>query len=120
MKTAEQANPLEPPLYEPLSEILKRLNERFGTDITGEAAEEFIGTLEDKLNEDEGLANSFSVNTTENARLTFDNKVRDHVQDMIDTNFKFYKQINDKPEFAEFLNDLLFDRYSERKKERDN
>ena len=99
---------------EPLSEILKRLNERFGTDITGPDAEEFIGTLEAKLNEDEGLAASFAVNTAENARLTFDNKVRDHVQDMIDTNFKFYKQINDKPEFAEFLNDLLFDRYSER------
>ena len=107
--------PPEPPLPEPLSEILKRLNERFGTDITGPAAEEFIGILEGKLNEDEGLASSFAVNTPENARLTFDHKVRDHVQDMIDTNFKFYKQINDKPEFAEFLNDLLFDRYSERK-----
>jgi hypothetical protein len=28
---------------------------------------------------------------------------------------KSLKQINDKPEFAEFLNDLLFDRYAERK-----
>ena len=107
--------PPEPPLPEPLSEILKRLNERFGTDISGPAAEEFIGTLEQKLADDEGLAASFAVNTAENARLTFDNKVRDHVQDMIDTNFQFYKQINDKPEFAEFLNDLLFDRYAERK-----
>ena len=42
-------------------------------------------------------------------------RVRDHVQDMIDTNFKFFKQINDKPEFAAFLNDLLFDRYAGRK-----
>lgn len=107
--------PPEPPLPEPLSEILKRLNERFGTDITGPAAEEFIDILEHKLDADAGLAASFAVNTPENARLTFDHKVRDHVQDMIDTNFKFYKQINDKPEFAEFLNDLLFDRYSERK-----
>ena len=105
----------DPPLPEPLSEILKRLNERFGTDIVGPAAEEFIETLETKLNADESLAASFAVNTSENARLTFDHKVRDHVQDMIDTNFKFYKQINDKPEFAEFLNDLLFDRYSERR-----
>lgn len=107
--------PPEPPLPEPLSEILKRLNERFGTDITGPAAEEFLESLEQKLDADAGLAASFAVNTPENARLTFDTKVRDHVQDMIDTNFKFYKQINDKPEFADFLNDLLFDRYSERK-----
>ena len=50
------------------------------------------------------------------ARLhPFDHKVREHVQDMIDTNFKFFKQINDKPEFAASLNDLLFDRYAERK-----
>ncbi|MDA7861477.1 DEAD/DEAH box helicase family protein, partial [bacterium] len=112
--------PPEPPPLEPLSEILSRLNERFGTDIQGAAAEEFIGSLEVKLAGDEGLAASFNVNTAENARLTFDNKVRDHVQDMIDTNFKFYKQINDKPEFADFLNDLLFDRYSEQKTPGDN
>jgi hypothetical protein len=34
---------------------------------------------------------------------------------MIDTNFKFFKQINDKPEFADYLKNLLFDRCSERK-----
>ena len=105
----------QPPDPEPLSEILKRLNERFGTNFAPEETE-FLETLEAKLNEDDGLAASFEVNTAENARLTFDHKVRDHVQDMIDTNFKFFKQINDKPEFADFLNDLLFDRYSERKK----
>ncbi|MEX1027502.1 MAG: type I restriction endonuclease, partial [Candidatus Paceibacterota bacterium] len=80
--------PPQPPQPEPLSEILKRLNERFGTDITGPAAEEFLESLETKLDDDRGLAASFAVNTAENARLTFDNKVRDHVQDMIDTNFK--------------------------------
>lgn len=109
-------SPSEKPMPEPLSEILKRLNERFGTDFAPDETE-FLETLEAKLNEDEGLAASFEVNTPENSRLTFDHKVRDHVQDMIDTNFKFFKQINDKPEFANFLNDLLFDRYSERKKD---
>jgi type I restriction enzyme R subunit len=99
---------------EPLSAILKLLNERFGTDFKEEDTQ-FIETLEGKLDADAGMAASFAVNTRENARLTFDHKVRDHVQDMIDTNFKFFKQINDKPEFADFLNDLLFDRYAERK-----
>ncbi len=99
---------------QPLSEILKLLNDRFGTNFEPED-EEFLETLEQKLDEDHGLAASFAVNTRENARLTFDHKVRDHVQDMIDTNFKFFKQINDKPEFADYLNNLLFDRYSERK-----
>jgi type I restriction enzyme R subunit len=99
---------------EPLSEILKLLNERFGTDFK-EEDRAFLQVLEQKLSEDPGLAASFAVNTRENARLTFEHKMRDAVQDMIDTNFKFYKQINDKPEFAEFLNNLLFDRYAERK-----
>jgi type I restriction enzyme R subunit len=100
---------------EPLSAILKLLNERFGFEVEEEGGKEFISSLESKLDADAGMAASFAVNTRENARLTFDHKVRDHVQDMIDTNFKFFKQINDKPEFADFLNDLLFDRYAERK-----
>jgi type I restriction enzyme R subunit len=101
-------------VLEPLSEILKLLNDRFGTNFA-EQDKEFLETLEQKLDADVGMASSFAVNTRENARLTFDHKVRDHVQDMIDVNFKFFKQINDKPEFAAFLNDLLFDRYAERK-----
>ncbi len=103
---------------EPLSQILKLLNERFGTNFA-EEDKEFLETLEGKLDTDAGLAASFAVNTRENARLTFDLRVRDHVQDMIDTNFKFFKQINDKPQFAEFLNDLLFDRYAERREKTD-
>lgn len=101
-------------VLEPLSEILKLLNDRFGTNFAAED-KQFLETLEEKLDADAGMAASFAVNTRENARLTFDHKVRDHVQDMIDTNFKFFKQINDKPEFGAFLNDLLFDRYTERR-----
>ncbi|HVA49607.1 MAG TPA: type I restriction endonuclease [Pirellulales bacterium] len=101
-------------VLEPLSEILKLLNDRFGTSFA-EDDKQFLETLEEKLDADVGMASSFAVNTRENARLTFDHKVRDHVQDMIDVNFRFFKQINDKPEFAAFLNDLLFDRYAQRK-----
>ena len=99
---------------EPLSQILLLLNDRFGTNFQ-EEDKQFLETLEEKLDTDPGMAASYAVNTRENARLTFDIKVRDHVQDMIDSNFRFFKQINDKPEFADFLNDLLFDRYAERR-----
>jgi type I restriction enzyme R subunit len=116
LKPVQARTSFQPPeeQLEPLSEILKLLNERFGTDFK-EEDKVFLQTLEKKLAEDPGLAASFAVNTRENARLTFEHKVRDTVQDMIDTNFKFYKQINDKPEFADFLNNLLFDRYAEGK-----
>ncbi len=50
------------------------------------------------------------VNTPENARLTFDYVVNDRLQDMIETNFKFYKRITDDQEFAKFFLDWLFER----------
>ena len=51
------------------------------------------------------------VNTPENARLTFDNVANDKIQELIDTNLKFYKQINDDAEFGKFFMDFLFARY---------
>ena len=37
-------------------------------------------------------------------------------KDMIDGHFKFYKHVNDDPDFAKTLLDLLFERYLERAK----
>ena len=99
---------------EALSQIIQELNTRFGTDFT-EADKVFIEHLEGKLATDQALDASMKVNTPENARLTFDHVANDKVQELIDTNFKFYKQINDDPEFGKFLLDWLFDRYSRKK-----
>jgi len=74
----------------------------------------FIEQLETKLYEDAALWASVQVNAPENARLTFNHVAEDRLQDMIDTNFKFYKQITDDSEFAKFLFDWLFDRYRKR------
>lgn len=95
---------------EPLSQIIRELNERFGTDFT-EDDKVFIRQLEEKLARDAVLENSVQVNTRENARLAFDTVVNDRVQEMIDSNFKMYKQINDNKEFANMLLDWLFNRY---------
>jgi type I restriction enzyme R subunit len=105
--------PPEFPLPEPLSQIVQELNERFGTDFTDDD-KVFIKHLEGKLATDRALEASVMVNTPENARLTFDHVANDKVQELIDTNFKFYKQINDDPEFGKFLLDWLFERYSQR------
>ena len=37
--------------------------------------------------------------------------VNDLLPDMIDGHFKFYKQVNDDPEFAKTFLDWLFERY---------
>lgn len=95
---------------EALSKIIKELNKRFGTNFSDED-KVFIETLEQKLSQDPVLESSMRVNSEENFRLTFDDAARDAVQEMIDTNFKFYKQINDDKEFAKQFFNWLFDRY---------
>lgn len=101
---------MSPDEIEALSKIIKDLNERFGTDFSNDD-KVFIEQLESRLISDPILENSLQVNTRENFRLTFDNVVNDVVQDMIDSNFKFYKQINDDFQFAKTFFDWLFDRY---------
>jgi type I restriction enzyme R subunit len=95
---------------EPLSVIIQELNERFGTDFS-EADKVFVSQLEERLVSDPVLENSARVNTEENFRLTFNNVVNEIVQNMMDTNFRFFKQINDDAQFAKFFFDWLFERY---------
>jgi type I restriction enzyme, R subunit len=99
-----------PEIIEPLSQIIRELNERFGTDFS-EEDRVFIETLEARLAEDQSLTASVRVNTPENARLTFDYVVTDRLQDMVETDFKLYKRINDDQEFSKFFLDWLFKRF---------
>jgi len=84
---------------EPLSQIIQELNEHFGTDFT-EEDKLCIREIEQRLSNNTALEASVRVNPPENARLTFDLVVNDLLQDMIDGHFKFYKHVNDDPEFA--------------------
>jgi type I restriction enzyme R subunit len=105
-----------PAEIEALSLILKTLNDRFGTDFTDDD-KLFIQQLEEKLSGDAALEASVKVNVPENARLTFDHVANDKIQEMIDSNFKFYKQITDDPKFEQFFLGWLFERYSKAEKE---
>jgi type I restriction enzyme, R subunit len=100
---------------EPLSQILRDLNEHFGTDFT-EEDKLCLVEIEQRLAYNTALEASVRVNPPENARLTFDLVVNDLLQDMIDGHFKFYKHVNDDPEFARTLLDLLIERYLVRSK----
>lgn len=95
---------------EPLSQIIQELNQRFGTDFT-DVDKVFIRQLEEKLAVNSALKASVRVNPPENARLTFDHVVNDRLQEMIDSNFKFYKQVTDNQEFSKVFVDWLFERY---------
>ncbi len=98
-----------PDPLEPLSQIIRELNERFGTNFTEKDKVSLKG-LEERLAGNEALAASLKANTEENARLTFDHVVKDQLQDMVDTNFELYKRVTDDPQFSKFLLDWLFER----------
>ena len=99
----------QPGRLEPLSQIIRELNEKFGTDFR-EKDKVVIRQLEERLSAHESLADSIRVNTTENARLTFESVVTDQLQDLANTNFEFYKRVTDDDAFARHFLNWLFDR----------
>ncbi|RPJ03653.1 MAG: hypothetical protein EHM28_14955, partial [Spirochaetaceae bacterium] len=99
---------LSPEEMEPLSQIIKDLNERFGLNLGPEHLST-LGQMMDKLDKDPGLDASARVNTRENVRLAFEHKVEDAIQEIVDSNFDLYKRITDDPSFGEAVKSLLFD-----------
>ena len=104
---------LAPEEFEPLSEIIQELNTRFGTNFTDDD-KLCIHEIEQRLDGNDALEASVRVNPPENARLSFDHFVTDLLQGMVDGHFKFYKQVNDDPAFAQAFLDWLFKRYLDR------
>ena len=119
-----QVRPLEPAAGEPaggvggeeteaLSLIIAALNERFGLNL-GDEHRVTLEQIRSALDQDAGLDASARVNTRENVRLTFDPKVEDKIQEIVETNFDLYKRITDDPDFGRTFKDFLFDDYIKR------
>ncbi len=51
------------------------------------------------------------MNTRENVRLTFDQKVEHVIQEIVDSNFELEKSITDDRAFGEAIKNFLFDQY---------
>lgn len=98
---------------EPLSQIIAALNERFGLNL-GPEHRITLEQIRDALDRDPGLDASARVNVRENVRLTFDPKVEDKIQEIVETNFELYKRITDDPAFGQAIKNLLFDDYIRR------
>ena len=73
-----------------------------------------LESIRSALDADAGLDASARVNTRENVRLTFDPKVEDKIQEIVETNFDLYKRITDDPDFGRALKNFLFDDYIRR------
>ncbi len=105
-----QPGDLSPIELKALSDIIKDLNERFGTEFT-EEDRLVIHQIEQKLAQDQRLNQTVRVNTPENAMLTFRDVLQDMLHEMLETNFKFYQHMDSNPDFADRLTKVLFDRY---------
>ena len=99
-----------PEEMEALSRIIADLNERFGIEL-GPEHRVTLGRMLDRLGEDAALKVATKVNTLENVRITFDHKVEQVIQEIVDINFDLYKRITDDHTFGEILKNHLFDEY---------
>ena len=99
-----------PEELEALSRIIADLNERFGIEL-GPEHRITLGRMMERLEEDAALETATKVNTLENVRITFDHKVEQVIQEIIDLNFDLYKRITDDPAFGEVIKNHLFDQY---------
>ena len=108
--SAKGVRGISPEELEPLSRIIAELNERFGLNL-GPEHRVTLGQMMARLDDDAALDASARVNTRENVRLTFDQKVEDVIQEIVDSNFNLYKRITDDRSFGEVLKNFLFDQY---------
>lgn len=101
---------LAPEEVEALSRIIAELNERFGLNL-GPEHRVTLAHMMEKLDDDAALEAAARANTRENVRLTFDHKVENVIQEIVETNFDLYKRITDDAAFGEALKNFLFDQY---------
>ncbi len=95
---------------ETLSRIIAELNDRFGLNL-GPEHRVTLSQMMERLEDDTALDAAARVNTRENVRLTFDHKVEEVIQDIVDSNFDLYKRITDDQPFGEAVKTYLFDQY---------
>jgi type I restriction enzyme R subunit len=108
--STKQGHGVTPEEMETLSRIIAELNERFGLNL-GPENRVTLGQMMEKLDDDAALDAAARVNTRENVRLTFDQKVEHVIQEIVDSNFDLYRRITDDRAFGETIKNFLFDQY---------
>ncbi len=99
---------------EALSKIIEDLNSRFGTKFT-EEDRVVIKQLEERIGQDEVLAQQLKAGSKDAVRLSFEQVAQDMLHGLIESNFRFYRKVQDDQAISKDLFDRLFDRYYEKK-----
>ncbi|MCS6773531.1 MAG: DEAD/DEAH box helicase family protein, partial [Anaerolineae bacterium] len=90
-----------------LSQIIKEINERFGTEFT-EADRVFFAELKTRLASNEVLQSSARTNSPESVRLLHDALFDRVLQSMVESNFEMFKRISDDEAFGRAVREKIF------------
>ena len=94
-----------------LSQIIEELNSRFGTEFDDEDLVPVMQGMMAKLNKNESLEASMRSSPEDAAKLSFNQTVDNHMQELIESNFQFYKQVTDNEAYGRAFKDHLFQMY---------
>lgn len=95
--------------YARLSEIIKVLNDRFGTDFT-EADKLFFDQIEEEMVLDKKLGMQAKVNTIDNFKHGFEDVFYDKISDRMEQNQDIFNKITDDNAFAAVVKNYLMKR----------
>jgi type I restriction enzyme R subunit len=74
-----------------------------------------IKQLEERIGQDEVLAQQLKAGSKDAVRLSFEQVAQDMLHDLIESNFRFYRKVQDDQAISKDLFYRLFDRYYEKK-----
>ncbi|OGS08242.1 MAG: hypothetical protein A2270_10450 [Elusimicrobia bacterium RIFOXYA12_FULL_51_18] len=105
-------------VLEPLSIIIKWINEHFGTNFT-EADKEVVAIIISRLSGDAEFEEEVANNPEGSVLHVFEKRFNGLLQEMIETQFDFYKKLNNNSEAKEDLMKRMFKVLYEKLKKRD-
>lgn len=96
--------------YDVLSNILKDIHDRYGTDFS-EEDKVILSNLSQRLEKDKALEGSIRNNTRETAKVKFDEAFQRELVNLYKEHFEFYKKVNSNNESKKHLVEKMFSNF---------
>lgn len=93
---------------DPLSKIIKDINDRFGTAFNTED-KVILNTLSQKLFKNQTLEGSIKNNSKNAAKIKFNEIFDEELIIMLNSHFDLYKKLDENPELKKYVNSRIFD-----------
>ncbi|HBU06938.1 MAG TPA: type I restriction endonuclease subunit R [Candidatus Magasanikbacteria bacterium] len=92
---------------EVLSNIIKDVNDKFGTDFTNEDRV-ILNNLSMKMLENANIAGAIKNNTRNSAKIKFDDVFNDELVNMVNNHFDLYKKLDKNKDAKEYVRSKIF------------